>query len=764
MRTGAIFARGSCRALKWVALFGVMFALGAGPAVAQTVIGIESAVLEPGRTTRATHAVSGRNTTIHQVGEGATTHLVVTLTKAVPSNGDANTMLEIEVELDVAGVIGDPATRVPVTTTDTRGMAEAMDFVSIAGVARASLSSTAGSFGTTDGMKSENIIGAGEGSGADSTLPFFREGDRTLRIPLRLGTDSDAFDEDFTITVRLETQASFKNNGSGANEVLRSADASEMEKTISVRIVDIQDQAFELVLATNADPREGGPFSVDLLAQPTLPDVETRELFVELDTGDDEDDYELDGPTSVWTALSDSDKAGSAEADMANSRIMLTVTPPSNDKNRTDDEITLTVYDDRRARANEEDQLTINVEDQHHLPGSDDIGATAFDMADADKGREIEEVEEGETFYLEVEVDRGTVTDQVFDSEIYTVSLVAADSSQKNDFRVTPAKLVVPAGAGKVKAHEDENDSAPARFAVELIDEDDDVNDIMLMLNVVVAGEMSSGKPKYGPGTAVGMFEIAVMDSTAKLIRPKSDADVARELGDNTMLVQGEQFELDADRLFVRAEDIALGDVAFSAVSSDMAVVGVAVSGSMLHFTAMADGTTTVTVTGTVTPSGSSAVMQTSSRIAQVAFDLTVDGPALTFTLKANSDVLVEGERLPVTLTAEASRTVIDDTVVKVMRDGESTAGMEDYMLEPMEITIMAGATTATANLTAAEDMTEEVMEMLYLYGSVNGQPIASERLMFTIYDAAVPALPIIAQLLLGGLLAFGGFRRYRRR
>ena len=38
MRTGAIFARGSCRALKWMALFGVVFLLGlAGEASAQTV-------------------------------------------------------------------------------------------------------------------------------------------------------------------------------------------------------------------------------------------------------------------------------------------------------------------------------------------------------------------------------------------------------------------------------------------------------------------------------------------------------------------------------------------------------------------------------------------------------------------------------------------------------------------------------------------------------------------------------------------------------
>ena len=38
MRTGAIFARGSCAALKWMALFGVVFALGAGQAAAQLKI------------------------------------------------------------------------------------------------------------------------------------------------------------------------------------------------------------------------------------------------------------------------------------------------------------------------------------------------------------------------------------------------------------------------------------------------------------------------------------------------------------------------------------------------------------------------------------------------------------------------------------------------------------------------------------------------------------------------------------------------------
>ena len=38
MRTGAIFARGSCRALKWLALLGMVFALGAGSAAAQLTL------------------------------------------------------------------------------------------------------------------------------------------------------------------------------------------------------------------------------------------------------------------------------------------------------------------------------------------------------------------------------------------------------------------------------------------------------------------------------------------------------------------------------------------------------------------------------------------------------------------------------------------------------------------------------------------------------------------------------------------------------
>ena len=53
--------------------------------------------------------------------------------------------------------------------------------------------------------------------------------------------------------------------------------------------------------------------------------------------------------------------------------------------------------------------------------------------------------------------------------------------------------------------------------------------------------------------------------------------------------------------------------------------------------------------------------------------------------------------------------------------------------------------------------------EMLTLEGRV-GAMKTTNSLMFYLWDAAVPALPIIAQFLLAALMAVGGYRRYRRR
>ena len=82
--------------------------------------------------------------------------------------------------------------------------------------------------------------------------------------------------------------------------------------------------------------------------------------------------------------------------------------------------------------------------------------------------------------------------------------------------------------------------------------------------------------------------------------------------------------------------------------------------------------------------------------------------------------------------------------------------------------TIMAGYDSATAELMVTEDMmpdsgtNDNMGEQLVLFGMVNGEQ--TNALTFTIWDQAVPALPLFGQLLLALFLMLGGARLYRRR
>ena len=83
-----------------------------------------------------------------------------------------------------------------------------------------------------------------------------------------------------------------------------------------------------------------------------------------------------------------------------------------------------------------------------------------------------------------------------------------------------------------------------------------------------------------------------------------------------------------------------------------------------------------------------------------------------------------------------------------------------------LTLQIMAGETTGTTMVMAVEDDEPDSgsgsPEMLTLYGMVDG--MQTNSVSFYLWDAAVPALPVIAQLLLAAFLAVGGYRRYRRR
>ena len=139
-----------------------------------------------------------------------------------------------------------------------------------------------------------------------------------------------------------------------------------------------------------------------------------------------------------------------------------------------------------------------------------------------------------------------------------------------------------------------------------------------------------------------------------------------------------------------------------------------------------------------------------------------VDNDTATYALPEPAEThLVEGKsyELKVTADATASR---DATFTVRLDPAASDAGDDDFTLAPPAITIAAGATEGTAMLTVADDGLDEHSEALVLIvTAAGGDDVGS--LAFTLWDASVPMLPLVAQLLLAALLALGGWRRFRR-
>ena len=135
------------------------------------------------------------------------------------------------------------------------------------------------------------------------------------------------------------------------------------------------------------------------------------------------------------------------------------------------------------------------------------------------------------------------------------------------------------------------------------------------------------------------------------------------------------------------------------------------------------------------------------------------------FTLMGPDDMnLVEGQSYELTVMADPAVQV--DTMVTIMRERSmSDADEADYTVEP--VMIGAGEAMGTTMLMVTEDGMEDaghgMPEMLVLYGMPDAG-METNSLSFYTWDMAVPALPLIAQLLLAAFLAIGGYRRYLRR
>ena len=670
MWTGAIFARGSCSVLKWMALFGVMIALGAGAAAAQTFAPDTS------------FDGDGVKVTVGKVTEGGSAELTVAVKgKVTPSpkpDDDRNIVITVGVSAATDG-------------TDSTKAAEDDDFT----------------FNLPANPSEE--LGFGKDTKGENV-------EKSATFLLHTTHDGDAEDEAVTLT--------FSVSGEGLSISLSEG----------LTIDDDETQTY-VVTVTTDDPTEGKEIVATVKAEPAHEDG-AAELRLHLDDAD----YSLDSPTNAGFAIGvDTAISGATATHTA------TITTPSNDKNRVEDTVTLSLYSGTAGNSNLEDSEAIKVADANALPA---VTVTAIvldedgDPVDPQPDM-VDSITEGQMIDLKVAVvDKDGDAEEA--AENLSVKLLPTGSADDRDYRLSMHPVTIASGA----------ESA----TIELTAEDDqDVGLEMLMFDAEVSGDAANGTETR---MSAGVLSLSIEDNTSVLVQAKSDDELTSVIaaamakaGDDG-LNPGECVEVMAGDLFT----IAAGTTVTYASSSDNASVTVTTSGGTVEVCAVDAGEANVTVTATGTPPSGATSSQTVSNVAHVMFAVTVDLAELAITLSGPEDMNI-AEGMSATVTATANRAVTEDTVVELIQT-DGTASPADFTAEP--ITIMAGETMGTTMVMAVEDETMEDMEMLTLEGRVGA--MKTNAVSFYLWDAAVPALPIIAQLLLAAFLAIGGYRRYLRR
>ena len=297
-----------------------------------------------------------------------------------------------------------------------------------------------------------------------------------------------------------------------------------------------------------------------------------------------------------------------------------------------------------------------------------------------------------------------------------------------------------------------------AKFTLTTAKDANDSNDEVVVARAMV-GSAVVGDP----------VEIMVLDTQAAAEYTLSvDADAIGEADGeaSVMLKVMTNKAVAADTTLTLAVDAASTAMApddYSIMSADMMMVTVAKGETMgmttLMVTPVADAMDEANETIVLT------AWMDDAQVGNAATLTIIDGDSTTFTLSGPSDMnLVEGFEYEIMVTA--STAVKADTSVMIMAGDASTASADDYMVE--DIMIMAGETMGRTKLMVkSDDMPDGgtdggMTEKLVLYGMVGN--MRTNELSFYLWDLAVPALPVIAQLLLAGLMAIGGYRRYRRR
>ena len=559
-------------------------------------------------------------------------------------------------------------------------------------------------------------LGATNGAYTWTKIPRTEKAsEQTYTFQVEVRRDVDAEDEKFQVEVKIDGAAM-------KSKVVMIDDAQEQDYALSLpatakgAITEGAPAATALTL--KADPRRTVDIPVTLTLNPNDP---TKYVL-----GDATGDF----GTAAFTS--------SIQAKM--------------DDNREDDTITVTAFTEK---AGELTSLEITVTDSNALPM---VKATIVDDKGMARSPQPESVVEGETVKVML-----TVVDKDGKSmkavEKLSVSLMPSGTADAQDYQLSTHPIEIASG---------KESSAPVDLMVTGGDQDFEAE--TLMFDATVSGEAKNGT---GTKSVENILSLMIEDATKKPIEPKSQGEAYPVItgamgaaGGSDGLNPGESFMLMADDLFTVAEGYTAG----LSVKVEGAAATAVASGDSATVTAAAAGKAKVTITGTATMDSSSFVPeQVATNVASITFEVTVVDKDLVVMLEMPSGVMegniVEGQSYDI--VAKANRAVTEDTEVMIMRDrAASDAGDDDFTVT--SAMIKAGADMATAELMVTEDnmpdggTNDNMGESLVLYGMVG--TMETNSLTFTIWDMAVPALPLFGQLLLALFLMLGGARLYRRR
>ena len=552
--------------------------------------------------------------------------------------------------------------------------------------------------------------------------------------------DDDAEDERFTLAFNVDAAGGLQVNGVDLG-------TGQLSSGVPSQLIidDDEDQTYKLALAPNQTganaPNEGGAaIMVNLTADPELEDS-TTEFQIHL----------ADAVPTLAT-LGDLDTQARTITEEA-ATVVIVVNPGLNDGNRVSDVVTVEAYSGVAGSSTLQASLDITITDDHALPM---IKAMVVD----DKGKALdpqpEYVEEGKSVMIAaMSVDKDGKPKSA--GEDLKVMLEPTGTADARDYRLSSSTLEI--GSGK-------NMSDPVTLMAVT---DEDVGMETLMFDATVSGEKANGEET---AMSMGALMLDIMDATEKMIAPKPEdeaypaIEAAMEAGAGEEgLNPGEMFELMTSDLFTVTD----GYTASYSASVEGNAISVSVSGEEVTVMAERAGMAKLTITGTARMASSSFMPdQTTSNVASIMFEVTVELKDLVIMLHGPEDMnLVEGMSYEV--KAMANRPVEMDTMVEMVQT-DGTAAPADYEVE--SITIMKGEDMGMTMLMVADDGMMEndgnMAEMLTLEGryadDMDGDTKKTNALSFYLWDAAVPALPIIAQLLLAAFLAIGGYRRYLRR